>query len=607
MLRSPDVLVVCVDSPSENDRRAAAVAEFLGATVEFISTQSLAAASAQGTYDSGTSPNSCAIASADTLATIQGIPAALSVLRGRLIRAGHLLIFGFNDSDVHAALLSEWSSNALSGIRPLDEMTPFTVNDGRRRFCDALSGISLGRAAAARDYGFVAGPRFSALETLIRADQAPVLARATSAGGHVYFVATPEVADLDEPIARGADIVQWFSRLAPLMMVLRGVLGDRVWRNRSPRACFIIDDPLLTARYGFLDYRRFVEAMRAHRFFPCVAFIPWNHGRSNRDVAALLASRYDEPFLCVHGCDHTRGEFETTDATMLDRKASLALHRMQEHARVAGVPFDDVMVFPQGLFSPEAIDALRRCGYLAAVNSDVCPSTGSSARLALRDLLDVAVTRFADFPLFGRRYPRDLGALAFDLFLGKPALAVEHHGYFRDGYSALAEFVDQLNRLEPALEWSSLGVVCSSAALTRTAGDGEVHVQFFSTRFLLSNDEAQTMTYVLTRRNWLTESPTVSINGRETPSEVADNVLRMRVTLAPGETAAVRIGRAPAHGPTPLVRQRGPVKVRLRRRLSEFRDNYVDTNPLLQALTAAARSRRRAVPVSGAETPTIGS
>jgi hypothetical protein len=47
------------------------------------------------------------------------------------------------------------------------------------------------------------------------------------------------------------------------------------------------------------------------------------------------------------------------------------------------------------------------------------------------DLLDVAVTRYGGFPLFGRRYPRSLLPFALDLFMGKPALIAEHHEYFR--------------------------------------------------------------------------------------------------------------------------------------------------------------------------------
>src|SRR5207248_2798636 len=118
----------------------------------------------------------------------------------------------------------------------------------------------------------------------------------------------------------------------------------------------------------------------------------------------------------------------------------------------------------------EAMAALKAVGYLAAINSYLSPSTRPET-LTLRDLLQVAVMRFADFPLFGRRYPRDVAEFAFDLFLGKPALAVEHHGYFRDGYQSLHAFVQDLSRLDARLEWTTVGNICSQACLTRVAKD----------------------------------------------------------------------------------------------------------------------------------------
>jgi hypothetical protein len=38
-----------------------------------------------------------------------------------------------------------------------------------------------------------------------------------------------------------------------------------------------------------------------------------------------------------------------------------------------GMPFDNIMVFPQGRFSTEAIRALKSNGFTAAANSDPWP------------------------------------------------------------------------------------------------------------------------------------------------------------------------------------------------------------------------------------------
>src|SRR5213075_541958 len=132
-----------------------------------------------------------------------------------------------------------------------------------------------------------------------------------------------------------------------------------------------------------------------------------------------------------------------------------ALARMRMHRARSGLGFDEVMVFPQGVFSTAAMKALRASGFLAAVNSTAYPIDAENS-IVLRDLLQVAVTRFSNFPLFTRRYPGSVAELAFDLFLGKPALVVEHHGFFREGYEALAKTVEKLYKIEGRLQWTNL-------------------------------------------------------------------------------------------------------------------------------------------------------
>jgi hypothetical protein len=261
---------------------------------------------------------------------------------------------------------------------------------------------------------------------------------------------------------------------------------------------------------------------------------------------------------------------------------------MQTHQRLSGVPFDDIMVFPQGLFSLEAITALNAAGYLAAVNTDLCPSKLADT-LAVRDLLEVAVTRFEGFPLFGRRYPREVAEFALDLFMGKPALAVEHHGYFRDGYNALETFIARLNALEERLEWTNLATICSRACMTRTTEGGDVYVRFYTSRFLLKNDGTQTRRYILLWRQAPDGPPaSVTINGRGHDYEREDGYVKIRLSLDAGQIAEIRVlsGRLESPG---FSRQQTAIhngKVRVRRTLCEFRDNYVDTNRVLSRIVS---------------------
>ena len=297
--------------------------------------------------------------------------------------------------------------------------------------------------------------------------------------------------------------------------------------------------------------------------------------------------------LCVHGCDHTSAEFATTDVDALHGKARLALERMRKHQAATGVVFDEVMVFPQGHYSAEGVRALKAAGYLAGVNGEVCPSTDPKS-LALRDLLDVAVTRFADFPLFVRRYPHNLVDLAFDRFLGKPTFVVEHHNYFRNGYDELTGLIERLNSLD-ALEWTSLAAICSEACLTRTDQDGMVHVRFYTDRFVFKNEGAATRTYEMIRRHAADAAlPAVTVAGREWPCEREGANLKMRVSLDAGQSVEIRLTspHAAPVGALPRPTLAHNLRVGARRAMCEFRDNYVDTIPALSRTVDAARGLR---------------
>jgi hypothetical protein len=141
--------------------------------------------------------------------------------------------------------------------------------------------------------------------------------------------------------------------------------------------------------------------------------------------------------LCVHGCDHVKGEFGRTDLNYLDNKVKLATARMIEHEKITGIPFDRIMVFPQGIFSNEALEALKKNNYLAAVNTEAMPVNGHI---------------FSNFPFFLRYKPEDVTDWVSD-----PIFIVLHHDYFKNGYKRLTDFVDGLNARFKKVKWDSLG------------------------------------------------------------------------------------------------------------------------------------------------------
>jgi hypothetical protein len=204
-------------------------------------------------------------------------------------------------------------------------------------------------------------------------------------------------------------------------------------------ACLIIDDPLLRENYGYLNYRKLLGLMDAHNFVATIAFIPWNYKRTDKKIADLFKARPDRFSLCVHGCDHTGGEFGATDIVYLDKKVKLATARMVEHEKRTGIPFDRVMVFPQGIFSNEALTALKMNNYLAAVSTEAMPVNGSFA---------------TSFPFYKRNKPEDIIACASD-----PVFIVLHHEYLKNGYERLTDFVDEFNDRQNNVKWDSVGSI----------------------------------------------------------------------------------------------------------------------------------------------------
>lgn len=402
----------------------------------------------------------------------------------------------------------------------------------------------------------------------------------------VFLMADDNFPDLDEIVPQDS-ILDYLPRLMPVMAFLRYSCPRDVWHNDQASACFIVDDPPLKKRYGFLDFQELFQLMRKKDFSISIAFIPWNFKRSETGLLHEFGGNAERFSLCVHGCDHIWGEFDSADLESLQAKAHQGLDRMIEHQKLSGLGFDDVMVFPQGLFSTTAMKAVKSCGYLAAVNSRPHPMD-AEFQLSLRELLDMAVTRFHDFPVFFRRYPHELAELAFDLFLGRPAFLVEHHGFFGDGLQALAATIDKINRIEPGISWTNLGTACSRGCLKRVGDDDEMQVKFFTDRFTIRNSSDSPQRYILIRPLQPgAELKSVAVNKRKVKAQRDGSEIRIELSLGAGEEATVRIEFEGEAAPVKRRQRRfDQAKVFLRRSLSELRVNYLERNPFVSTPAA---------------------
>jgi hypothetical protein len=500
----------------------------------------------------------------------------------------HAFIYGFEESG--RGDLAAWLTDRLL-CRPTQfdgKAREYSISASAPEICGQLSGLALPVDGRAR--GFVTGqPDFltSRVAGIIIAQERPFFAVARQGDCEVFLLAYPDMLDIDAGAAPGDVRPEHYASLLPPLMFLRYAFGDYCWKNPTPRATLIIDDPLLRPHYGFLAFDQLIAEMEAHRFAGTIAFIPWNYRRSSRRVTDMLRKHRDRFSICVHGCDHTGGEFVSRDEALLRSKARTALCRSRWHEDISGLACDPVMVFPQGGFTTTALGALKAEGYVGAVNTSVFPDGWRPGELTIKDLLDVAVTRYGGFPLFGRRYPRSLLPFALDLFMGKPALIAEHHEYFRDGYTAVCEFVARMNALDPLLSWQPLNQTLIGSALYKRTGQRTARTAFYTDKFALSNPYGEAMTFRISKKIGSNDSlKYVLRDGVPFEHRVTANAVEAELELEPNGHAIIDVVRGNAYAQTDVTnRLTYKVEVAMRRYLSEFRDNHLARSPRLVAFS----------------------
>jgi len=326
------------------------------------------------------------------------------------------------------------------------------ISNRNKDICRELSGLSF---MPANEFIFTLKENTQDIQELISINNKAIFAFKQSANCRVFLLPI-EIIDIKRKISGRLSRDDCLMRIAPIGMFLRHIVPESFASSVERYACLIIDDPLLKETYGFIDYFKLVELMDAHNFFTTIAFIPRNYNRTDKKIAELFKNRPDRFSICVHGCDHTTGEFGKRDPDYLSKKIRLATARMIEHEKMTGIPFDRVMVFPQGVFSTQAMEALSRSGYLAAVNSVPLP-VGGEELLDASDYLRCTIMKYGNFTLFMRYLPESFMEFAFDLFWGKPIFMVIHNEYLKKGYDQLIDCIVKFNSLSKNIKWQGVG------------------------------------------------------------------------------------------------------------------------------------------------------
>ena len=511
-----------------------------------------------------------------------------------------LLVYNLRPDDFSTSTIRALSGERMQSVCPVEEHNAtYTVAAGTSEMAGCFSGLAFGPADPAHDQVFFENTKGGDVRVLVGVNNRPLLASIREDRAEVFFLATANVADLEE-IWDGKPFVQYFSRLIPPAMVLRHMFGEQCWLPNQRHATLIIDDPLLRKDYGFLNYEAVLRSMDEQNFHTSIAFIPHNFRRNSPAITRMFRQRADRYSICFHGNDHTGAEFAANDSDLLNSVLGVAEARMDEYHRAAGLECDKVMVFPQGNFSSTAMNVLRARNFCAAVNTGAFPR-GEIAALSLADVLHPAILKYGGFPLFLRKYVRKIASedIAFDLFFGKPVFIVEHHNIFEDP-GALAEVVNRVNVLAPEIRWSSLRTAIENSWLRRRRENGEFEVRVYSKTSRISNASATPQQYAV---EWpergVRDIAKVELDG--TPCKFAwgnDGSVRFQVTIGPGESRLVSVVHENDFGVSDANTRLGwTAKAFVRRRLSEVRDNHLSKNP--QILSVAKFLQKRLLSNTG--------
>jgi hypothetical protein len=578
----PEPMLLYSVRPTHDDVCLQRLSEFYGLERRSVETSALNAE-----LERAADHDLCLLASAKTIHEWRRdhAPDPGSALDSLRQKAAFVFVYGFAPG--MAEIASDLSNGTIRDIRRLTRTDLcYNVSSSQPEITRQFSGLSFGPTNTTTDSGFVCPADFRSTVPLATLEDMPFWMCVQQGGCVTFLLACSAIADIQEQV-NAVDAGAYFSRLLPAAMFLRWAFKDRCWHGRHRFANFIIDDPLLKPFYGYLNYQDLVSKMDAYNFGTTIAFIPWNHQRTDKKVATLFRERPDRLSLCVHGCDHTGSEFSSADLAVLNSKTRLATLRMDNLRRQNGLAYSKIMVFPQGRFSTEALTALKSNNYLGAVNSSPLPHAGNGS-LTVADFLSPAITRHEGFPVFLRRYPAGLEQFAFDLFFGKPLLVVEHHAYLKDGGTRLAEFITRLNSLAK-LQWNSLHEIMTRNYIEREISDEITACRLYTNRAIVENHTARDRTFIVSKlETGRVPIQNVLVDGRPARFSVGADGLEFTMQVPAFSSMAVEIAYSnlllraePEQGLASRSR------VWTRRMLSEFRDNVLSRSDTLSAGAAA--------------------
>jgi hypothetical protein len=587
------VLLLSEEMLSSSERNLTTLLEFFGIPWKAVSLEEVAREYTGP--EGGSADKFCILSSAPGMAAaLQGTVGSDAVLPAWMLNASSVYIYGFQETPACSGLL-RFLVNAVDGEvrKPVAPAARMFVTSDFPKICGPLSGLQVPVKLTEKDRCFDVHPQTGGWQSIITADCGEMFISVIRSGVRFFLNASAEIIDINSPATTYFDVKEHFCDAVPVAMYFRWAFADDCWTAAETRGCLIVDDPTLTPRYGFLRFRDTLQLMEAHNFTTSIAFIPWNWRRTNRETVRQFQQHTDRLSLCVHGCDHSAGEFGARSTAVLNRRIKTANQRMEWLSKKTSLQHDNIMVFPQGAFSPEAGRALKLNGFVAAANTEVAPSGGAQNDTRIADLWNIAIMKYGSFPIFTRRYlTHGIENFAFDALLGKPCLMVAHHEVFKDRGRELMEFIGRLNSLKWNLRWCSLGDTITHSFNIRKGAAGMRAIQMFAEQLVIENPSPEAREVVVMKEESDPECvKAVMVNQKTIDHAFDGHHLRFKVAIPPGKRTEIRIiyeDKLDLGPENDGLAYR--IKIGVRRHLSELRDNYVSQNDLLYA--AAAKVKR---------------
>ena len=585
-------LLLCDEKLSFDERNLTALLDFFGIPWKAVSPGEMTRECTSAESDSN--DRFCILSSAPCMAAaLESIAGSDAALPTWMLNASSVYIYGVQETPLCKRLLRFLPSAADGEIRkPIALDAHLFVTRDFPEMCGPMSGIQVSVKLAEKDFYFDIHPEAEECQSIITANCGEIFVLVRRNSVRFFLNACSETIDISSPVTKYFDVKEYFCSAVPIAMYLRWAFAEICWTGSETRGCLIVDDPLLKPRYGFLRFRDTLELMDSYNFTTTIAFIPWNWRRTDPQTVRQFQLRTDRLSLCVHGCDHTAGEFASRSTALLNRRIKTASQRMELMFQRTSLRHDNIMVFPQGSFSPETGRALKLNGFVAAVNTEVAPSGGARNDTKIADLWNVAIMKYGTFPIFTRRYlTHGVENFAFDALLGKPCLMVAHHEVFKDRGRELMEFIGRLNSLKWNLRWCSLGDAISHSFKIRNCAGGTHAIQMYAGHLVIENPSTEPREAVAQKEESDPDCvKAVTVNQKTIDHAYEGNHLQFRVTMHPGERTEVRVNYFDKLDLDPHNDGIAySIKIRVRRHLSELRDNYISQNDFLYATTAKAK------------------